>query len=1139
MNSSGLTILSKAAKPVLPLRAALSNYTGYGLHAGYIVQCFQQFGYTVEMIDPHDHSVKHVKRELVLGPADHGICEDDWFFTMHETTRLTQDGFKNVQKAGAVIVPCHWNAECWNAQGITKPIYVSRLGYNPDIFYPGDQFPALCTFGAAANVTLSCAPRKNIEATIDAFCLAFPKEEDVRLRVKLSADCDAKFTDDPRIDIIREVLSEQAMADWTRSLTAFVSTSRGEAFGFFNLQAMACGVPLLACNYGGVQEYHGDGSGYCVDYTLVTPKDCYHGVGLWAEPDVPSLIEQMRHVYSNQEDAQIKGHRASVKVKNFTWYKVCRELESVLKDSGFWEPPKTTIQVSEVLRGEPRAYNSTCIVQLGRYGDLLNILPIAKDIYDRTKERPVILVASEFADLLTGVSYANAEIWPGPYHIVKPAIHWARERFREVLVTQVAASDYMVEPKCESFMIDSWRMAGYEKMYGQLPLVIDNRAIEEEFYHAKKGIDPTRPNVVIALKSHSSPFPYVKELKAELDTWSDRVNFIDLSDEPTRVIFDLLGVLTRADLLITIDSALLHLAAATEIQIIALITDRPTYWHGSRPQKHPLLSLRYSEVLANFSEIHEAIESTLNRTFFHVFSDYVPKNPDTLRRFEFAKSTWPKGDGWLDCPITDDHVRLWMNGGDPTELLPYVKDVVNQAIREHHIGENDIIVLTNRDSCLAPTLVGRLKTWFLKNEACYSFRRDFLRLDALLSEDQIMKGFAYDGCDLFAFKKGWWIRHQNDYADFLLGRSEWDRWFRCLVESTSPGQCALDGLVYHEWHMTDRVTKENGKSPAEDYNVYLARALFYQHKKSRHGGICDRIISFYRHAKKVEKLPLPDLSKTGLSNNPVGIGDVLLLTSLPKVSTEQKRYTHVFSRSKHFATMMKFNPYYRPFDGRATLSADFLQTQCALGNGHFIQRLQRAWRLKPDLLPKGYFNTPGKKVKGRCAVHLEAGFHAIWQREHLHYRGREVYPHHLQMLRGFMYRHRHDMEFFEVGDSPHEIEFLQNKTKMPLEDTITFLDTCEWFIGIISGPMHLATALGAKCIVIINFPKADQIFLPTLVDIGQVESEWFYPQNVHLHEDSDGPLVRILNIRHLEMAVEGHIYPFWSHEYLPLIHEKV
>jgi len=81
--------------------------------------------------------------------------------------------------------------------------------------------------------------------------------------------------------------------------------------------------------------------------------------------------------------------------------------------------------------------------------------------------------------------------------------------------------------------------------------------------------------------------------------------------------------------------------------------------------------------------------------------------------------------------------------------------------------------------------------------------------------------------------------------------------------------------------------------------------------------------------------------------------------------------------------------------------------------------------------------------------------------------------------------------------------------------------------------------LNIKLICITNFPPPELICLPTLKDIDQVESEWFYPQSVILHQDGDGTFVKQISAENLQRALDGDLYPYWSNRYLPLIEEQI
>jgi hypothetical protein len=127
------------------------------------------------------------------------------------------------------------------------------------------------------------------------------------------------------------------------------------------------------------------------------------------------------------------------------------------------------------------------------------------------------------------------------------------------------------------------------------------------------------------------------------------------------------------------------------------------------------------------------------------------------------------------------------------------------------------------------------------------------------------------------------------------------------------------------------------------------------------------------------------------------------------------------------------------------------------------------------------------------------------------------------------------MSFAEVGFASSGLDGVADWTGQDLEQTITRMAECEFFLGISSGPMHLAAALDLKIVALVNFPSAGELYLPVLRDVDVVEVEWLYPQGVVLHQDEEGPLVPRISLDTLERAFAGEIYPYWSTEYLGLL----
>ena len=138
---------------------------------------------------------------------------------------------------------------------------------------------------------------------------------------------------DPRIELTKELLTTGQLVDWYRSIGVFVNCSYAEGFGLHLIEAMACGRPIISTAYSAVTEYFDDKVGYIADHQIV-PASGGPYTGHWAKPVDESVIEQMRHVYNNRNEAQAKGQVAALKARAFTWKDTGLKLINILKDNG-------------------------------------------------------------------------------------------------------------------------------------------------------------------------------------------------------------------------------------------------------------------------------------------------------------------------------------------------------------------------------------------------------------------------------------------------------------------------------------------------------------------------------------------------------------------------------------------------------------------------------------------------------------------------------------------------------------------------------------------------------------------------------------------------------------------------------------
>lgn len=274
----------------------------------------------------------------------------------------------------------------------------------------------------------------------------------------------------------------------------------------------------------------------------------------------------------------------------------------------------------EGLRGNlgsrPRAFvkpkRKTCIVQLGRYGDILNMLPIAKWVHDRY-DKPVMMVSKDFIDILDGVSYVEPVIYDGHYGTMTRAIEEAKERFDYVIVSQVWGNDgYQVERSTDAYNLESWRIAGFIDKWNdqQFRLVIDRRDEQAEASLVKQYVRCGKPLMLLNVSGgNSSPFRSWLPFQCDIMTrWAAHFEIVDISSIRARHVYDLLGLFDKASLLVTSDTSTLHLAAASKVKVIALTNDEP--WKGSATRCRTICKLKYNEVMIRMEEVHKAIFET-------------------------------------------------------------------------------------------------------------------------------------------------------------------------------------------------------------------------------------------------------------------------------------------------------------------------------------------------------------------------------------------------------------------------------------------------------------------------------------------------------------------------------------------------
>jgi len=239
-------------------------------------------------------------------------------FTMWESARLDSVYVEQINKNFCAIITTDlWNKNTFIKSGVTIPIHIVPLWVDTNIFSPRQKLIGNenVVFGCAARLSHG-GIRKNIPQIIEAFKIAFSGVKDVRLVFKCFPDCyvDGNSFKDERISVIKAYLNNVSIRDWFYGLDAYI-TAATEGWGWFQQQAVACGVPLVGVNYGPLKQFF---NGYECDHTLVNAsQEIYNGCGKQVQVDPVTLAVKMREVYDNTADAFVLGHTNTEKATRF------------------------------------------------------------------------------------------------------------------------------------------------------------------------------------------------------------------------------------------------------------------------------------------------------------------------------------------------------------------------------------------------------------------------------------------------------------------------------------------------------------------------------------------------------------------------------------------------------------------------------------------------------------------------------------------------------------------------------------------------------------------------------------------------------------------------------------------------------
>lgn len=399
---------------------------------------------------------------------------------------------------------------------------------------------------------------------------------------------------------------------------------------------------------------------------------------------------------------------------------------------------------------------SKLYIQLGKLGDILNILPICYNEYN-DGVKPLLMVSRKYASIFDWVSYVEPVIFEGEAHEIGKAYHAAKGLADEIVCTQVNGPKeetlaFAYEPAglkhavTDSFARESWKIAGKLELWGKVPLYLDTvKPVMPEF---------KKRTIVVQSRSQTSPFRYASlltkmlQLRFSVKGW----NVVEMTGEES--FAEQFGMIKSAWCFVCVDTMQLHLAyGIKETPVFALVQDQPGYWNGSPWRPNHAWHCRYSDFPDRALELLETIETCREEG-----KDGVIAYPQ-FKVGEFATCR-----GFKEMPIYQGVCpRDSVNVVGDKERYPMLRNVIKMAI-SHKDAFGKKVVLS-RPNTLITAPVDEIDV------PCYSYRT---------AKDDENNPIHWSIVDMFAAPTATWENILPSVPDMVMGKDS--MWSRVLLE---------------------------------------------------------------------------------------------------------------------------------------------------------------------------------------------------------------------------------------------------------------------------------------------------------------------------------------------------------------------
>ncbi len=271
-------------------------------------------------------------------------------YTMLEVDGFPPDWVEEANAMDEVWVPTRFNREGLLRCGVRKPIHVMGLGVDVDHFHPGIREHRNPHGDYVFLSNFEWGERKQPELLMRVFNETFRSGDAVLLVCKV-------MHRDGTIDLKEQVralgldpfggriafvynrdFSYAELGSLYRSADCYVSAGRGEGWDMPLMEAMACGLPTIATDWGAHTEFAHEGICYPLATRGTIPAQAvcpYYDGFSWADPDPDHLRALLRRLCENREEAAEKGRRAAAEMAStWTWDRAAARIVARLDNIG-------------------------------------------------------------------------------------------------------------------------------------------------------------------------------------------------------------------------------------------------------------------------------------------------------------------------------------------------------------------------------------------------------------------------------------------------------------------------------------------------------------------------------------------------------------------------------------------------------------------------------------------------------------------------------------------------------------------------------------------------------------------------------------------------------------------------------------